>query len=140
MSTYVENDLATYLAQNVSWLVLESVAGDTGAQNFFKGDLPVSPDEAAAIFEVQGEQSIYFLGDSPSRIERPRVMIRVRSLRYDRTRDLINQIYDALENKALTIGGVEYLMLRSVSKPTEENPDGQNRSVFSVGFMMWRQV
>lgn len=138
MGRFVEEDIATYLESQVVWLRRRtSTVG--GTQNFFIGDLPNRPIEAVGLFEYPGDQSIYFLGGG-SPIERPRIQITARAIRYDRARELIHDIYDVLEDKTITVNGTEYLRVRSIGRPGEISPDAENNAIFSSNYMLWRQT
>lgn len=137
MGRYVEEDIATYLEAQIVWL-RRKTSTTGGAQNFFIGDLPLKPVESVGIFEYPGDQSIYFLGGGKP-IERPRIQLTVRAVRYDRARELIHDIYDAVEDKSVTVNSASY-KLRCIGRPGEISPDAENNTLFSLNVMMWRQT
>lgn len=141
MGQFVEEDIAGYLESNLAWLRRSSTVGTPGEQNFFIGDLPSSPTEAVALNEYPGDQPLYFLGGGGSEIERPRIQLTVRAEDYERSRELVHEIYDLVKDHGpFTLNGTTYLKFRAISRPSEISPDAENRTLFSLNVMMWREA
>lgn len=105
--------------------------GLTSGTNLFAGTFPDSPDTAAAVYETGGFFPIHAMSASAGNaaVERPRVQIVTRAVKYQTARQLahnISQTLDGLSNA--TIGSTIYLLITAVSSPEPLGTDPSGRA------------
>jgi hypothetical protein len=138
MGRFVEEDIASYLEKQIPWLRRSSSVTD-GSQNFFVGDMPLSPVKAASIYEYSGDLPEFTFGGVA--VERPRIQITTRATAFSEARLMIHDIYDQLKDVGpLLLNGTTYAKIRGNSRPAEVAPDGENNNQFSCSFVIWRNT
>lgn len=117
------DEIATYLEQEITGLSL--------ATNFFKGNLPDSPDNCTAIFDTGGAEP-----DRDIPTGDPTFQIIVRASDYVTAHDLIHSIVDTLHQKMnITLGTTYFYYIFLMGEAGHIGRDPKNRDEFSVNFI-----
>jgi hypothetical protein len=112
------------------WMSTGSIGLTTGT-NLFLGTLPDAPDTAAAVYETGGFFPIHAMASGPGSalVERPRVQVVTRALKYQTARQLMHNIFQRLDGlSSRTIGGSRYLHITAVSSPAAMGTDASGRA------------
>ncbi|HXK30834.1 MAG TPA: minor capsid protein [Candidatus Binatia bacterium] len=109
--------------------------GLTSGTNLFLGTWPDAPDTACAIYETGGFFPIHTMSASAGNaaVERPRVQITTRAVKYQTARQLMHNVFQRLDGVSnQTIGSTRYLSIVAVSSPAAMGTDASGRARFVV--------
>lgn len=111
--------------------------GLTTNTNLWGGKMPPDPATAVAIYETGGVGPVHAFSTGPGNavLERPRVMVVVRSTGYSSGRQTAHNIWKRLDGAGdFTINGCRYAWIGAVQSPFFLKFDGNDRPLFACNF------
>lgn len=129
--TYLADDIADYLATQ---------GCGTVSSDIFTGRLPDTPDDCLAVIERPGAPPLMTLtGGSLAelKIDRPMIMIRIRSADYSSGRTLAHLAFKALHGLTeVTLGGSLIHLMEALQSPAHLGIDEKQRDEWSQNFAL----
>lgn len=126
--------------------VIQTAGLATFGTDMFAGVLPPNPVECCALVEYGGEPPMRNQTDGAAHSsaqggERPRFQLLLRSADYETGRNLIQQMWSALDGIVnVTIGGIFYQRVASIQSPFLLERDDNDRWIFAVNFAATKEV
>ena len=127
------------LADDIAAYLQTSSIGTVGT-DIFVGHMPDAPANCMAVIQSGGE-SPEMAGPISGQIERPRLIVRVRNTSYASGASKANDVLKALHTAGeVSLSGHRYLFIRAVGSVNQLGRDHENRSLFSLDFVVTKEM
>jgi len=127
------------LADDIAAYLQTSSIGTVGT-DIFVGHMPDAPANCMAVIQSGGE-SPEMAGPISGQIERPRLIVRVRNASYASGASKANDVLKALHTAGeVSLSGHRYLFIRAVGSVNQLGRDHENRSLFSLDFVVTKEM